>query len=66
VESGAGGPVPAGKPPPDLTLETLDLSPENWDANSGWGLTIVAALSDQCGYSLDPKGGKWVWARLKP
>ncbi|MEW2356204.1 ATP-binding protein [Spirillospora sp. NPDC029432] len=57
--------VPTGKPPPDLALETLDLNPERWDDNGGWGLSIVATLSVQCGYTVDPGGGKWVWARLK-
>jgi hypothetical protein len=58
--------LPAGKPPAELTLDTLDLAPENWDANGGWGIPIVVALAVQSGYTLDPKGGKWVWARLKP
>jgi anti-sigma regulatory factor (Ser/Thr protein kinase) len=58
--------VPTCKPPAELTLDTLDLTPENWDDNGGWGLTLVATLSAQSGYTVDPKGGKWLWARLKP
>jgi hypothetical protein len=45
--------------------EDLDLSEENWDDNGGWGLPIVQALADDCGYTPHPSGGKWVWARLK-
>ncbi|WP_149263759.1 ATP-binding protein [Actinomadura sp. K4S16] len=39
-----------------------------WDASPARprGLPIVAALAAECGYSPDPTGGKWVWARLKP
>ncbi|MFI0351513.1 ATP-binding protein [Actinomadura sp. 9N407] len=58
--------VPVGRPPTELTLDTLDLAPERWDDNGGWGLPIVVALAVQSGYTLDPNGGKWVWARLKP
>jgi anti-sigma regulatory factor (Ser/Thr protein kinase) len=50
----------------ELTLETLDVSEENWDDNGGRGLPIVTALATKCGHTPDPSGGKWVWARLKP
>lgn len=56
-----------GKPEavmPALTLETLDLSEERFDANGGWGLPLVQALSESCGFT--PAGeGKWVWAEIK-
>ncbi|XVQ08695.1 ATP-binding protein [Spirillospora sp. CA-255316] len=44
----------------------LDLSPEGWDDNGGWGLSIVTALAVSSGYTIDPGGEKWLWARLKP
>jgi anti-sigma regulatory factor (Ser/Thr protein kinase) len=56
---------PTPKPAEDLTLETLDLSEENWDNNGGWGLPLVQALATECGYTPAPTGGKWVWAQLK-
>ncbi|MBG6089532.1 ATP-binding protein [Actinomadura viridis] len=59
-------PAPRPIPPVELSLETLDLAPERWDDNGGWGIPIVATLSVSSGYTLDPQGGKWVWARLKP
>jgi Histidine kinase-like ATPase domain len=58
--------VPRDQPLPELTMATLDTSEESWDDNGGWGLHIVVALSVDCGYTFDPAGGKWVWARLKP
>lgn len=57
--------LPGSSPSTTPTLETLDLSPDHWDDNGGWGLPIVAALSTTCGCSPDPAGGKWVWSRLK-
>jgi hypothetical protein len=62
----SSGCVPQPKPVVELTLDTLDLTPEHWDDNGGWGLPIVQALAVDCGYRRDPAGGKWVWARLKP
>ncbi|HEX2315363.1 MAG TPA: ATP-binding protein [Thermomonospora sp.] len=58
--------LPQARPAAPPGSETLDLSPARWDDNGGWGLPIVAALSVDCGYKPDPRGGKWVWARLKP
>ncbi|NKZ05737.1 ATP-binding protein [Actinomadura latina] len=58
--------VPCIRPMADMTLDTLDVSEEHWDDNGGRGLPIVAALAASCGYTPDPAGGKWVWARLKP
>jgi Histidine kinase-, DNA gyrase B-, and HSP90-like ATPase. len=56
----------------ELTLETLDLSEQNFDANGGRGLHIIEALATGWGYSTDPidshtghSPGKWVWARLR-
>ncbi|MFD0856842.1 ATP-binding protein [Actinomadura adrarensis] len=57
--------VPARREPTVRTLDDLDLAPERWDGNGGWGLNIVATLASRCGYTTDPKGGKWVWATLK-
>ncbi|WP_141584339.1 ATP-binding protein [Actinomadura sp. WMMA1423] len=57
---------PRVRPLVELTLDTLDVSEDHWDDNGGRGLPIVAALATECGYSPDPAGGKWVWARLKP
>jgi hypothetical protein len=49
---------------PVLTLETLDLNEESFDANGGWGLPLVQALSESCGFT--PAGdGKWVWAEIR-
>jgi hypothetical protein len=58
--------MPHIRRPTVLTPDTLDLAPENWDDNGGWGLPIVTALAVDCGCERDPRGGKWVWARLKP
>ncbi|GAA2733436.1 ATP-binding protein [Actinocorallia aurantiaca] len=54
-------------PPPvvELELEDLDLSEESFDDNGGWGLTLVAALSADCGVTPLDSGGKVVWARLR-
>jgi anti-sigma regulatory factor (Ser/Thr protein kinase) len=49
---------------PDLPPETLDLSPENFDDNGGWGLPIVQTLSTSCGVEPTSGGGKWVWANI--
>ncbi|MFD0856719.1 ATP-binding protein [Actinomadura adrarensis] len=57
--------VPSPKPPTAFTLDDLDLSPEHWDDNGGWGLNIVATLASSCGYTTDPRGSKWAWARIK-
>ncbi|MBA9002706.1 ATP-binding protein [Thermomonospora cellulosilytica] len=57
--------TPQVRPLQNVTLETLDLSPESWDDNGGWGLALVISLSAECGCTRDPRGGKWVWARLK-
>jgi len=58
--------MPEPKPIVELTLEDLDLSEENFDNNGGWGLALVEALAASCGVTPDPKGGKWIWARLNP
>jgi hypothetical protein len=56
--------MPERRPVVELSLDDLDLSPENYDNNGGWGLALVQALSLSCGVTRDPKGGKWVWARV--
>ncbi|SEG74337.1 Anti-sigma regulatory factor (Ser/Thr protein kinase) [Thermomonospora echinospora] len=58
--------TPHIKQPTPTTPDTLDLSPAHWDDNGGWGLPLVTALAIDCGCKQDPRGGKWVWARLKP
>jgi anti-sigma regulatory factor (Ser/Thr protein kinase) len=58
--------LPAARPKVELALDDLDLSEEAFDANGGWGLHIVEALSAACGAMRDPCGGKWVWARIIP
>ncbi|GAA4235301.1 hypothetical protein GCM10022254_42280 [Actinomadura meridiana] len=57
--------MPTARPPTECAPDYLDLSPEHWDDNGGWGLNIVATLAATCGYTRDPRGGKWVWATLK-
>jgi signal transduction histidine kinase len=56
--------MPRVGPIVELEPEHLDLSPEGWDANGGWGLPIVRALASECGVTETPPRGKWVWARL--
>ncbi|MFI6515887.1 ATP-binding protein [Spirillospora sp. NPDC050679] len=58
--------TPQPRPPVELSLEDLDLSEESFDDNGGRGLPIVQALATACGYTVDPGGGKWVWARITP
>ncbi|MFC0037336.1 ATP-binding protein [Actinomadura rayongensis] len=48
----------------ELSLETLDLSADNWDDNGGWGLTIVQSLSSAYWVERTPPRGKWVCAAL--
>jgi hypothetical protein len=49
----------------ELTLEPLDLAPERFDVNGGWGLSLVAALSQDHGCDPYPSGGKTSWARFR-
>jgi anti-sigma regulatory factor (Ser/Thr protein kinase) len=57
--------MPEAKPVVEPTLDDLDLSPENFDANGGWGLPIVVTLATACGFTPHPPdGGKTVWARF--
>ncbi|NVI91850.1 ATP-binding protein [Actinomadura sp. BRA 177] len=58
--------LPRAKPMREITLADLDLSEDAFDDNGGWGLHIVQALSDKCGVTADPAGGKWVWCRIVP
>ena len=49
---------------PELSLETLDLNPQNYDTNGGWGLPLAYALSYE--YGISPTdSGKWIWASIK-
>lgn len=69
VVIGVADPCPGlpRRPPPvvELEPEDLDLSEEAFDDNGGWGLTLVAALSADCGVVPLASGGKVVWARLR-
>ena len=56
--------MPQVRPVVELQPEDLDLSPEKWDDNGGWGLPLVRALSSTCGVSRTAPRGKWVLARL--
>ncbi|WP_433332968.1 ATP-binding protein [Spirillospora sp. CA-294931] len=49
---------------PFLTLETLDLAEENFDANGGWGLSIVETLASRYWVEPTTPTGKWVCAAL--
>lgn len=55
---------PKLQPLKELELEDLDLSPENFDDNGGWGLHMVRAVAAETGIRLTEPHGKWVWARL--
>jgi anti-sigma regulatory factor (Ser/Thr protein kinase) len=57
--------VPRPKPLMELDLDSLDLSEEGFDLTGGWGLPIIQALSQDCGYTPSPGGGETVWARVK-
>ncbi|MBC6467053.1 ATP-binding protein [Actinomadura alba] len=56
--------MPAVRPVRELTPADLDLSPEHFDDNGGWGLPLVQALATECGVHRTTPTGKWVWARL--
>jgi signal transduction histidine kinase len=56
--------LPRVKPIVELEPEDLDLSPENWDDNGGWGLPMIQAIASECGVTPTPPRGKWVWAKL--
>jgi anti-sigma regulatory factor (Ser/Thr protein kinase) len=50
----------------ELSLEDLDLSPENFDDNGGNGLALIAALAfETCVIATESPPGKWVCARFK-
>ncbi|MFA1550791.1 ATP-binding protein [Actinomadura chokoriensis] len=49
----------------ELSLETLDLCPDRFDDNGGWGLSIVENLAARCWVDPTPPRGKWVCAALK-
>jgi anti-sigma regulatory factor (Ser/Thr protein kinase) len=56
--------MPAVRPVRELTPAELDLSPEHFDDNGGWGLPLVRAIATECGVHRTIPTGKWVWARL--
>jgi anti-sigma regulatory factor (Ser/Thr protein kinase) len=56
--------MPEVRPAGDLGPTELDLSPEHFDDNGGWGLPLVQALATECGVRRTTPNGKWVWARL--
>ncbi|MFI0481941.1 ATP-binding protein [Actinomadura sp. 9N215] len=49
----------------EISLDTLDLSEENFDDNGGRGLAIVEALAWRCWTDPTPPHGKWVCAALR-
>ena len=55
--------MPRRRPAPQMSLEELDLRPENFDRNGGWGLGIVAALAREC-WVERTNPGKWGCASL--
>lgn len=57
--------MPTVTPVVELTLETLDISEENFDRNGGWGIPLVMALASECGTDKTSPHGKWIWARFK-
>jgi anti-sigma regulatory factor (Ser/Thr protein kinase) len=58
--------MPKPKPVVELTLETLDLSPEHFDDNGGNGLLIVQSLATEYGISpTESPQGKWVWVKFE-
>ena len=48
----------------ELSLETLDLREKNFDANGGWGLSIVESLAGRCWVDRTWPAGKWVCAAM--
>ncbi len=47
-----------------INPQSLDLTPRNFDANGGWGLPIVAALTTRQWIHPTTPRGKWVCAEL--
>jgi hypothetical protein len=56
--------LPQVQPIKEMSADDLDLSPENFDDNGGWGLHIVRATASECGVRKTAPYGKWVWACL--
>jgi anti-sigma regulatory factor (Ser/Thr protein kinase) len=56
--------MPRPRPVVELAPQDLDLSPEGWDDNGGWGLPLVLAVSAECGTVPTAPSGKWVCAAL--
>lgn len=57
--------MPKLVPTYEPTLDDLDLTPDNFDDNGGWGLPLVLALAAETGTTPTHPTGKWVWARFK-
>ena len=60
----AGDRMPVVRPVTELLPAELDLSPDRFDQNGGWGLPLVRAIAAECGVHRTVPAGKWVWARL--
>ena len=56
--------MPQIRPHVELELKDLDLAPERFDHNGGWGLHLVRAFASECGVSKTEPHGKWTWARV--
>ncbi|MBC6459946.1 ATP-binding protein [Actinomadura sp. HBU206391] len=56
--------MPEVQPIRELEPADLDLSPDGFDDNGGWGLTLVRTIASECGVCRTTPSGKWVWARL--
>ncbi|WP_030176215.1 ATP-binding protein [Spirillospora albida] len=48
----------------DITPDPAALDPGHEDGTGGRGLSIVEALSSQCGVDRTDPHGKWVWSRV--
>ncbi|MBG6092154.1 ATP-binding protein [Actinomadura viridis] len=55
--------MPQRRPAAGVTLRTLDLRPENFDRNGGWGLALIEALARRA-WLEHAVTGKWVCALL--
>ncbi|WP_051300136.1 ATP-binding protein [Actinomadura rifamycini] len=58
--------IPQARPLPEVVPDDLGAADGSFEDAGGRGLPLVQALSSACGVTRDPKGGKWVWARLSP
>jgi hypothetical protein len=56
--------LPRPRPAVEVRPEDLDLSPDGWDDNGGWGLQLVRAICAECGVIPTAPSGKWVWTLI--